>query len=180
MYLVTSLHPTSQTLDSVALAAFASQYRASIGTELQTAIDQHKAQAVVVETGADILTAATTLTRDSKGKTFFLDSATEFAVTLPSPEPGLTFEFVVKSAPSGADYTIVTASSANIIKGKVLSADLNAASDGDIETTGGDTISFVSAKAVAGDRAILRCDGTNWFADITTTVFDAATITTAT
>lgn len=179
MYLVTSHFPTSQTLDGVALAAYASQYRPAIGTQLQAAIDAHKAQAVIVNTKAEVLAAASTLSRDDSGKTFFLDATTEFATTLPAPEPGLEFEFVVRAAPSGADYTIVSNGGANIIKGSVLSADLNAASDGDIETSGGDTISFVSAKAVAGDRAVLRCDGTNWFTTLIVSAFDAATITTA-
>lgn len=179
MYYVSSLIGTSQTLDSVALGAFASQYRASVGSELTTAIAQHKAQAVEIGTKADVLTAASTLTREASGKVYFLDSATEFATTLPLPEPGLELEFIVRAAPSGADYTIYANGGANIIKGSVVSADLNAASDGDIETSGGDTISFVSAKAVAGDRCVLRCDGTNWFATITVSLFDAATITTA-
>jgi hypothetical protein len=56
---------------------------------------------------------------------------------------------------------------------------LNAASDGDLEVTGGDTITLVTAKAVAGDRVELRCDGTNWFAYCFCSVFDAITITTA-
>jgi hypothetical protein len=55
---------------------------------------------------------------------------------------------------------------------------LNAASDGDLETSGGDTITLVTAKAVAGDRVELRCDGTNWFAYGFCSVFDAITITT--
>lgn len=125
------------------------------------------------------LTAVTTLTADDIGKTIFLDSATEFVTTLPVPKAGYKFKFIVKAAPSGADYTIVTNGSANIIKGHVLSSDLNAAGDSDFETSGGDTISFVSAKAVAGDQVELECDGTNWFAHASCTLFDAVTITTA-
>lgn len=124
-------------------------------------------------------TAATTLTAADNGKTIFLNSTTEFATTLPQPQAGLSFTFIVSAAPSGASYTVVTAGSSNIIKGMVTSADLNAASDGDIETSGGDTISFVDAKAVAGDRVDLVCDGTNWFAYGICSVFDAITITTA-
>jgi hypothetical protein len=127
----------------------------------------------------EIVTATNVITADESGKTFFLNSTTEFVSTLPAPKSGMRFTFIVKAAPSGADYTIVTGSSANIIKGAVFSSDLNAASDGDIETTGGDTISFVSAKAVAGDRVELWCDGTNWFAHGFCTVFDGITITTA-
>lgn len=125
------------------------------------------------------LTAATTLGVDDIGKTIFLNLAGAFVTTLPLPKAGYTFKFIVKTAPSGASYTIVTNGSANIIKGHVLSSDLNAASDGDIETSGGDTITLVDAKAVAGDQVELECDGTNWFAHISVSAFDAATITTA-
>lgn len=127
----------------------------------------------------EIVTATNIITEDESGKTFFLSSATEFVSTLPLPKKGMRFTFIVTAAPSGASYTIVTASSANIIKGAVFSSDLNAASDGDLETSGGDTITLVDAKAVAGDRVELYCDGTNWFAHAFVSVFDAATITTA-
>ena len=127
----------------------------------------------------EIVTATNVITAEESGKTFFLNSSTEFVSTLPSPVRGMRFTFIVTAAPSGASYTIVTASSANIIKGAVFSSDLNAASDGDIETTGGDTITLVDAKAVAGDRVELYCDGTNWFAHAFVSAFDACTITTA-
>lgn len=133
----------------------------------------------VISEPPEVVTATNVITADESGKTFFLSSATEFVSTLPAPKIGMRFTFVVTAAPSGANYTVVTSGSSNIIKGMVLSADLNAATDGDIETSGGDTISFVSAKAVAGDRVDLLCDGTNWFAYGYCTVFDAITITTA-
>lgn len=125
------------------------------------------------------LTAATTLTPAEVGKTIFLNSTTEFITTLPLPKAGYTFTFVVTAAPSGASYTIVTSGSANITKGEIFTVDVNSATDPDLETSGGDTISFVNAKAVAGDRVDLICDGTNWFAYGFCTVFDAITITTA-
>lgn len=127
----------------------------------------------------EIVTATNVITAGESGKTFFLNSTTEFVSTLPAPVLGFRATFIVTGAPSGASYTIVTTTSANIIKGAVFSADLNAASDGDIETSGGDTISFVDSKAVAGDRVEIYCDGTNYFAHAFTTVFDAVTITTA-
>lgn len=180
---ITSLIGTSQTLDSVALAAFASQYRpgslTTMSAALIAAVAAKSIQAVDDHGVDQIATAALTLTRNDSGKVIYLDSATEFVTTLPALELGLRFTFVVKAAPSGADYTIVSASAANNIKGSVASSDLNAATDGDLETSGGDTISFVGAKAVAGDRVDLVCDGTNWFARGHCSVFDAITITTA-
>lgn len=183
MLRVTSLLPVSQTIDGVALGAFATQARGGVTTALSTAMAAAVAAKQVYcvdDTGGDdILTAASVLNRSANGKVFYLDSATEFATTLPAPELGLKMSFVIRTAPSGASYTVVTSGSANVMKGAILSADLNAASDGDIETAGGDTFSFVDSKAVAGDRADFYSDGTSWFVRAHTTVFDAATITTA-
>lgn len=135
---------------------------------------------VASDMGAEILTATRTVRPEESGKTFFLNSATEFVTTLPAPALGLKFRFVVKAAPSGASYTIVTSGSANIIRGQVYSADLNAASDGDFETSGGDTITLVDGVSVVGDSVELFCDGTNWFMRGYCNVFNAITITTAT
>lgn len=126
-----------------------------------------------------LLAATNTLVASDSGRVLFLNHATEFATTLPALAAGLRFTFVVTAAPSGADYTIVTASSANIIKGQIYTLDVNSATDPDFETSGGDTVSFVGGKSVAGDRLDLICDGTNWFAYGFCSVFDAMTITTA-
>jgi hypothetical protein len=127
----------------------------------------------------EVVTASNVIDATESGRTFFLSSATEFVSTLPAPKIGMRFTFIVTAAPSGASYTIVTSGSANIIKGQVYTLDVNSATDADLETSGGDTISFVDAKSVAGDRVELFCDGTNWFASGFCSVFDAITITTA-
>jgi len=106
------------------------------------------------------LTAASTLTAAQSGTTFFLSSATEFVTTLPAPAAGVTYTFIVGAAPSGASYTVVTNASANIIKGQAYPASGAAGDTG----TADDTISFVDAQAVAGDRVVLISDGTSWFA----------------
>lgn len=106
------------------------------------------------------LAAASTLTAAQSGTTFFLSSATEFATTLPAPAAGLVYTFIVGAAPSGASYTIVTGSSANIIKGQAVNA---AGAAGDTGTAD-DTISFVDGQAVAGDTVTVISDGTSWFA----------------
>jgi hypothetical protein len=104
--------------------------------------------------------AAGALTAAQSGTTIFLSSATEFATTLPLPVAGLTYTFIVTAAPSGASYTIVTADSANIIKGQAVNA---AGAAGDAGTAD-DTISFVDGQAVAGDMVTVISDGTSWFA----------------
>lgn len=127
----------------------------------------------------EIVTATNVITAAESGATFFLNSATEFASTLPAPAAGLRYSFIVTAAPSGADYTITTNSSANIIIGQTYTVDVNSATDPDFEATGCDTISFVSAKSIVGDRVDVICDGTNWFAQAFCSVFDAITFTTA-
>lgn len=106
------------------------------------------------------LTAASTLTAAQSGTTFFLSATSEFATTLPAPAAGLTYTFIVKQAPSGASYTIVTTSSANIIKGQAYNVAGAAGDSG----TADDTISFVDGQSVAGDMVTVISDGTSWFA----------------
>jgi hypothetical protein len=105
-------------------------------------------------------TAASTLTAADSGRTIFLNSATEFVTTLPAPASGLKFTFIVKAAPVGANYTVVTNGGDNIIKGQQYNAAGNAGDTG----TGDGTISFVASSSVAGDRVEVISDGTNWFA----------------
>lgn len=133
----------------------------------------------VMQYPPEVVAATNVISAEESGKTFFLNSATEFVSTLPAPVLGMRFTFIVTGAPSSASYTIVTNGSANIIKGQVYTVDVNSAADPDLETTGGDTITLVDSKAVAGDRVELFCDGTNWFAYAFCSVFDAITITTA-
>lgn len=116
-----------------------------------------------------------TVSADESGTTFFLDLAAGFVTTLPAPAAGLTYEFIVKTAPSGGSYTIVTNSSANIIKGQQYLA-ANAAGD---TGTADDTITFVNGQAVAGDRVVLKSDGTSWFAYAFTSVAAGLTFTQA-
>jgi hypothetical protein len=126
---------------------------------------------------AEILTATAALTAADNGRVLFLNSGTEFATTLPAPQLGLRFTFIVAAAPASASYTVVTSASANILLGQVYTVDVNSATDPDFETTGGDTLTFVDAKAVVGDRADFFSDGTSWFVHAFCSVFDAITIT---
>lgn len=122
------------------------------------------------------LTAAYTINAETdNGKTFLLNSATEFVTTLPAPALGLRFTFIVKAAPAGASYTVVTNGSSNIIKGQAVNA---AGVAGDTGTTD-DTISFVDGQAVAGDEVTVKSDGTSWFAYGMCAVAAGITFTTA-
>lgn len=137
------------------------------------------AEATTVRSSVETSAATNELTKAESGKIIILDHATEFATTLPAPAAGLEFEFIVGNAPEAASYTVVTNGSANIMRGHILTADVNAASDGDFEAAGGDTLTFVDAKAVIGDRARFVSDGTYWYVQAACSVFDAITITTA-
>lgn len=108
----------------------------------------------------EIVTATNVILANESGKTFFLNSATEFVSTLPVPALGLRFTFIVAAAPSGASYTVVTNASANIIKGNQNSVFGDAGDFG----TADDTVSFVDGQSVAGDKCEFYSDGTSWFA----------------
>ncbi len=124
-----------------------------------------------------ILTAATTLGQIDSGKTLFLNSATEFAVTLPKPKAGLSFNFIVKAAPSGASYTIVTNGAASLMYGQVYTSDVNAEADADYNIIAASTITFADGVAVVGDRCELISDGTYWYVRAFVSAYNALTIT---
>lgn len=122
-------------------------------------------------------TAATTLTAADNGKTIVLNSTTEFDVILPARKAGLRFTFIVGGAPASASYTI-TAADADTIIGQIYTLDVDSTTNPDFEATGGgDVITFVDSKAVAGDSVELICDGSVWYARCFCSAFDAITIT---
>jgi len=124
----------------------------------------------------EIVTATNVITAAESGKTFFLNSATEFDSTLPVMALGLNYRFIVAAAPSGASYTI-TPTDADKIIGHTLFAE-DAGGSGDTETTAGaDVITFVDGKAVAGDWVEVWCDGVAWYASGRSAVNDAITFT---
>jgi len=112
---------------------------------------------------AEDLTAASTLGSGDSGKVFFLNSATGFTTTLPdcSGNAGFHVTFVVKAAPSGANYVVSSASSSDYILGSVSAG---AADDVADTSDGSDTnINFIDGQAVAGDYVKLVCDGSAWY-----------------
>lgn len=109
----------------------------------------------------EVVSATNVIAASESGKTFFLNSATEFASTLPAPAAGLVFRFVVTAAPAGASYTVGTNAAAEVMIGQVYGSD---GADADSETTAGaTTLTFVDGASVAGDSADFFCDGTNWY-----------------
>ena len=117
----------------------------------------------ILISGSKTLEVATTLQERDSGKTFFLSADTEFAVTLPVPVKGMSFDFIVAQAPSGADYTVVCSSSTNLIHGNITTSADGTAADTSAGTAQG-AVTFVDGNALVGDRVHLECDGTYWYA----------------
>jgi len=113
------------------------------------------------ENYAQDLTEASTLASGDSGKIFYLNSATEFTTTLPacSGNAGFSVTFIVKAAPSGANYVISSASSSDYILGSVVDG------AGTVDTSDGtDTnVNFINGQAVVGDWVKLTCDGSSWY-----------------
>ncbi len=118
------------------------------------------------ENSFEILTAADTLVASDCGKTIFLNSATEFAVTLPSAAgadvAGCELKVVVQAAPDGANYTVVTAASENTIIGGVNELEVDTADDGPYSAVG-DVVTFVGGTSVVGDFVSLKSNGVKWY-----------------
>ena len=121
------------------------------------------------------LTAATTLTASDSGKTFYLNAATEFAVTLPPVAScaGFKAKFVVKAAPSGASYTV--ASAAADIHGLIMTSQDAGGSGASTAGTPITTISLVDSVAVVGDFIEVVSDGTNFYVSGQSSAFGAIT-----
>ena len=123
------------------------------------------------------LDAVTTLSEVDSGKTIFLDSATEFAVTLPKVKAGLNFTFVVKAAPSGASYTVVTNDGEPAMYGQIYTTDVNAEADADFNIVSASTLTFADGVSVVGDSLRLISDGTYWYVKGFCSVYNAIEFT---
>lgn len=121
-----------------------------------------KSQSEIRKALSKDLTAATTLSTKDCGSTLFLNSATEFATTLPAPADGCYFKFIVKAAPASASYTIVTNGGADIIIIGVNELEVDTADDGPYDNNA-DTITIVDSVAVVGDFVECSSDGTSYY-----------------
>ena len=103
------------------------------------------------------VTAAITLVDEWSGRNVVLNAAAGFAVTLPDPNSGDEFTFLVKTPPTAGSYTVVATGA--IIKGGMV----NSAAGAGSTTTGGTTITFAQNQALAGDWVKIISDGTYWY-----------------
>ena len=115
------------------------------------------------------LTVASSLTEEDSGCIFLLNSATEFATTLPAVADagiGWNCKFVVKAAPSSASYTVVEKEADDtdvIIVNGVNELEVDTNDDGPY-SAGCTTITFADGVAVKGDYIEIWCDGNNYYA----------------
>lgn len=139
----------------------------AVGTTPALSIDENQ---VTTFNGGSIkliedVTATNVLTVAECGKTMFLNSTTEFSSTLPTVAGtgGCAFEFIVKSAPVGANYTVLTGNSLeNVIIGGVNELEVDTGDDGPYHAAA-DTITFLNTSSVVGDYVKLISDGSNWY-----------------
>jgi len=122
------------------------------------------------------ITAIDSIVASDHNKTIFINNATGFAITLPAPIAGFKVTLVSKTSNTSGNHTVVTATSANIIKGFAA----NAAGASVTPLSDGDTISFVANQSVAGDQVSLTSDGTSWFMTGFAQVAAGVTLTKAT
>ena len=114
----------------------------------------------VPASGIEDVTATNVITAAESGKTFFLNSATEFASTLPAPAAGLNYTFIVKAAPASASYTVATNGGADIIIGMVTCATADDLGQYDANA---DVVTFVDGQSIVGDWIKVVSDGTSWY-----------------
>jgi hypothetical protein len=111
-----------------------------------------------------VITEARTLTDSDSGKTYFLNAAAGFTITLPSPRGGSNFEFIVKTSPTG-NYVIQSSGSGNTIAGQVITSDINSGTDTSVQLPGVQYVKFIANIAKVGDSLKLVSDGTYWYAN---------------
>ena len=116
----------------------------------------------------ETLVAAYQMLESDSGKIFKLNSATEFATTLPSlADAGIGWycKIVVDAAPASASYTVVEKASADtnvlIING-INELEVDTSDDG-VYNAGCTTITFADGVAVQGDFIDIWCDGSNFY-----------------
>lgn len=109
--------------------------------------------------GDEVVITTNVIDASENGKTFYLSLAAGFTSTLPAPALGLRFRFIVKTAPTGAAYIIVTTSGANLMYGMMEER----AGTAGVAGAARDTFNFVANQSIIGDWVEFYSDGTNWY-----------------
>lgn len=172
------LSATAGAVTQTAPTAWQQQVAVAISTTQYLFRFQAAAANVPLKLTEDV-TAANVLTAAECGTTYFLNSATEFQTTLPAistVDAGCAFKFIVKAAPSGASYTIITGNSLeNVLIGGINELEVDTADDGPYHAAG-DTITLVDSLAAVGDYVELISDGTSFYLTGQTNLDGGATV----
>lgn len=114
------------------------------------------------------LTSAYQLLEKDSGKIFMLNSASEFATTLPAVADagsGWYCKIVVDAAPSGASYTVVEKAASDtdvIVVNGINELEVDTSDDG-VYSAGCTTITFADGVALQGDFIDIWCDGSKYY-----------------
>ena len=128
-------------------------------------------QKVIALTNAT--TTAKTLTAADSGALITLDpstnTATTITVTMPTPEAGLTFDFLIKNdqVHASADIILQTAANGHDWEGAIVCNDGAAGIQETTASTSVITIDASAVKTVFGTTARVTCDGSDWYIVIT-------------
>lgn len=121
----------------------------------------------------ETLIAARVLVLGDNNKTFYLDIATGFDITLPAQSAGLHFTFIVKTAPTTA-YTVTSVVSDTISGWPINCGGADSVADGN---AAGDVLNFAANVALPGDFAEFWADGTSWYVHAHAKTIHGITIT---
>jgi hypothetical protein len=107
----------------------------------------------------EVVITTNVISATENGRTYYLDLAAGFTSTLPAPALGLSYRFIVKTAPTGAPYVITTTSGSNLLYGMMLER----AGTAGVAGAAQDTFNFVHTQSIIGDWVEFYSDGTNWY-----------------
>jgi hypothetical protein len=107
---------------------------------------------------AELITTGRTVLAGESGKTFYLNAAGGFTLTLPPPTRDLKYQFAITINPT-SNYVITTDSGDNVMQGSYLDA---ASPLLHVPINNQDTFNFVANTALKGDSVTFHADGTNW------------------
>jgi hypothetical protein len=108
-----------------------------------------------------VTSATFALSKAHSGTEIFLNRAGGIAFTLPVPDAGLRYRFIIGTAPT-SDCTIASNGGADIIVLGVNELEVDTGDDGPYDDNA-DLVSFKANVAVVGDFLDLYCDGTKWY-----------------
>ena len=120
------------------------------------------------KTGFDVevISASSTLSQNDSGKLFMLSGNDGGTITMPSPQSGARFKFVLNENTPTNPFTIDCG--AGLLEGNLQNASAHARANG-VQNC------IFGATAVKGDFADFESDGTSWYVAATTVVSGAIT-----